>query len=198
MKTKMISTRVAMSSLVGVMCEDYPVSYGNYCGVKEGAVLNLWAENLEYLAKNKIIDDTMEAIEFGNNYKAYVVIDKRIPKDFFNKEIMLYNKGDMNEQDVLNAYYVMRKDFDKTICICKQEEPIYSIHSAYRTEISANIKHCKCYVCGREYIVQGKQKEIKEKLNVKWICESEIDSGIFYSLDTIDLLTDVANEELKK
>ncbi len=79
--THMISTRVAMTSLVGIV-GDPPVSYGNYCSVKEGYLVNMWAENLKALQDQ--LGDQMYALQIGP--KHFWVDDPRIPKAYLHAD----------------------------------------------------------------------------------------------------------------
>jgi len=88
LKIQKISTRVQMTSLVAILGEP-PVSFGNYCSVKEGYLVNMWAENLEALQEQ--LGDKMEAYKIGNNY--YWVMDPRIPKDYLHEKPCFTGSG---------------------------------------------------------------------------------------------------------
>lgn len=88
-ETKLINAKVNSQSLIGTSRER-PVSRGNYFWVKEGRVMNMWAENLEHLVKTKVLKDgKVEVIIYTdteNDHSWVLVIDSRVPEDY------LYNK----------------------------------------------------------------------------------------------------------
>ena len=83
---KKIKPIVKYVSMVGVGDTDYPISFGNYFEFNSGHYcLNMWAENLrKYCKENKLED--IEILEIIADRLFCLVVDKRIPKEWLNKE----------------------------------------------------------------------------------------------------------------
>ena len=88
-ETKLIDAKVTGESLIGTGYER-PVSRGNYFWVKEGRVMNMWAENLEHLVKTKVLSDKKVEVNIYTDIETkrswVLIVDARVPVDY------LYNK----------------------------------------------------------------------------------------------------------
>jgi hypothetical protein len=164
----MIHTSVHMVSLVGILGEP-PVSFGNYCTVKEGYFINLWAENLIDLVDKKIIDETMEAIEFGESM--YFVIDSRIPKEYLHNEKPCFTgSSGLKSGEYKELYRYLHPDIPKDKCPC---EVGVGIHF-YTFNRGEGYKEGKCSICGKDYRVEIPKSDPPKRWNISWTNESSL------------------------
>lgn len=100
---KLIPSAIGWQSLIGVG-PHRPCSHGNYFSFLEGPrCLNMWAENLQHLINEEIIDGHIECL-VDSDIKFAVVIDDRVPKDFINKKLC-FTGGPGADLEVMKELY---------------------------------------------------------------------------------------------
>lgn len=167
MKKCMIHTRIYMTSLVGILGTP-PVSFGNYCSVKEGYLINLWAENLEDLTYRKILDDTMEALEFGDGL--FLVTDPRIPLEYLhnNKPCFTGSPG-LKSEEYEELYRYLNPNLPKDKCPCESGIGI-NWHSYV-----GDHKVGTCLICNKKHTEKTEQISMKPfPLGVTWEKTTEL------------------------
>ena len=79
MKKEIVPFEVTFMSCVGIGSKDYPVSFGNYCGLGKYYCVNMWAENIKML--NRIMPKFKE-VEITVFDNLCFVTDENIPKEW--------------------------------------------------------------------------------------------------------------------
>jgi hypothetical protein len=181
-----IPAYVGCHSLVDVG-KERPTSWGNYfwfASKKEDLIsdsaircLNFWAENLDSAREQFLTDNEVEVILYEEGWDKKkqwaIIVDERIPKDWF------YNKlcftGGWNP-----PIYALKEMYD----ILSDEE--YEFEQ-FIDPISYWEKRDSEW---RNGIVRTQVKATTRKLDVKWTCKTEMNSGVFYCPDIAPIKID--------
>lgn len=93
-KEKLPST-VGWMSCVGFMNNNYPVQYGNYFTIEDGAgrhtrIINMWAENFREICKILSLEEVEVTVysaisDEDKEYRLGLITDSRIPKDWITE-----------------------------------------------------------------------------------------------------------------
>ena len=86
--------KVGMMSCVGIMSNNYPLSFGNYCSILDGPYLvNCWAENLEEWVKRNPECEKIEITTITHLGKTIgLVTDKRL-EGWVNQRLCVTGNG---------------------------------------------------------------------------------------------------------
>lgn len=79
---------IGLTSLVGILSNDYPLKYGNYFGLTNGLrIVNFWAENFAEATQRFLLDGKVKVkvFEYGSS-KIGLIDDSRIPDNWYNKD----------------------------------------------------------------------------------------------------------------
>jgi len=142
---------VGSMSLVGILTDDYPLSFGNYFWFASGPrCINMWAENLEEIARRKAII-TIDCTQFsdGSHTLAFVT-DKRVPQDWLIKDRLCVTGYGWGSRRLCEACH----DFAglptrNTLCGCElSTDPPKIIHSF---GFQNPIHRFTCQHCGRTW-----------------------------------------------
>lgn len=134
---------ITFSSKVGIHPKSFPVKFGNYFGINDYHVANMWAENFKYLREQKIDMSNLKAKQFG---RIILIVDERIPKDFLNPKPFL-NYVRISRKDTLLIYQeVFAEELKKYSCLCNVENDYASVsfHSVNGLE---KYRVGKCRIC---------------------------------------------------
>lgn len=133
-----ISSRIGSKSLCGVSGE-FPYKRGNYCSNVDGFYfVNLWAENIEYMVWNGMINHEVRARVFYKDGRKYALVeDSRISDDVYHEP---YFCGIKTNTDIIRFY---NKIPDEQ-CICDFG------HIGWSSWIDS-VKSGKCHECGTSF-----------------------------------------------
>lgn len=108
------STAIGMQSLVGIMGSDYPKSYGNYFSLWGGPrIVNFWAENLSEANRAFKLNGEVKIRRYygGSNEGDWaIIIDKRIPKEWYNKGLCFTGGYPASVEIIKDMYDVLGLD----------------------------------------------------------------------------------------
>lgn len=134
---------ITLMSKVGIYSESFPVKFGNYFDINGYRVANMWAENFEYLQKQKIDMSSLKAKQFG---RVILIVDERIPKDFLNPKPFL-NYVRISSEDTLLIYQeVFAEELKKYSCLCNTENDYVSVFFHY-VNGPEKYRVGKCRIC---------------------------------------------------
>lgn len=109
LKREMVNCKVTGSSLIGVGAKR-PCSWGNYCWVATGRVLNMWAENIDSANRQFNLGGKMSALVYHERGGNFVFFDDdRVPADwYYNK--LCYTGGAMPPIEVAREWFEYKGD----------------------------------------------------------------------------------------
>lgn len=102
---------VSSQSLIGTG-PDRPCSWGNYFWIGEVRILNMWAENLETARERFLPDNQIKVLRHGNHA---IVIDDRIPNEWFYNKLCFTGSGGSISLDVAFVFYSILGDPDNEL-----------------------------------------------------------------------------------
>jgi len=141
---------VAFSSCVGIRGTNYPLSYGNYCGIGRGSFdapycCNMWAENIqEFKRRNPDMTDVRVKL-FGH---VAVVIDERIPKEW-RSSFCLNGYGGMKSSDLKALLEYCNQPLEGYLCGCEEDDQRPSVWG--KGSLNSKMKTNTCSHCKREW-----------------------------------------------
>ncbi len=149
--TEKIKARVGMTSLVGILTDEFPVPFGNYFDFSSGErCLNMWAENLEEFAeKYEILE--LECVVFSNGkYRMAFVTDKRVPENWLHDKLCVTGRGWGSRELCEACHEFQGTSTVNRVCGCEKPEEEPSISQFGRMGEPYNIINI-CSRCKREW-----------------------------------------------
>lgn len=148
-------------SLVGIIGNDYPKSYGNYFSCGGYHMLNMWYENLKHLIKIGTLnpDDEIDGVVFGGGI---VITDKKIPEGYLNKK-MCFTGSHKSIGPMKELYQFFYRDILVDGCLCTEKTGMVSHTPLMFTMGDYHIKLTRgvCDICKRE-IFTNNGKEVSQ------------------------------------
>lgn len=210
-KIKKVKARVTGSSLIGVG-EERPTSWGNYFNLKEGRVLNFWAENLE-TAVDRFLTDGMVNVRIysdTNNRNFIIIDDDRIPKDWYYNKLCFTGYGRPSKEvakeifDHLGDPTNEMEFYDDPVLYYRKRNQDYNPKYGY-IQCPSEWELAEDGVSWRKKspILKPSQKMIddytpKRKLKDTRVIEISQEIKAFHSIDAEEELTKLIADELKK
>lgn len=152
MEKRKIRAQVGYSSKVRVSRMEYPLPLGNYFSFASGErCLNMWAENLNEIVNIKAMEEVMCAVFTSGDPGATpmaIVIDKRIPEDWLNKELCMTGAGYMTRGVIEACYSFAGKRLPSdAVCGCEAPDQLVKIPGIRIDGQMFNV----CGNCGRRW-----------------------------------------------
>lgn len=146
---KMFKPAVGMSSCVGIMGCNYPLSFGNYCGISGGPYLvNIWAENLsEWARRNPDVAEIEVTVVAHCGKSIGFVSDERL-QDWCNKELCITGIGWATALMCRTVCSMLGASPDDWLCGCERDDqgPSQLSCSQFRQP-----EQVTCHHCGRNW-----------------------------------------------
>ena len=149
-----IKARVGLVSLVGILTDEFPVSFGNYFDFASGErCLNMWAENLEeFAAKHDILE--LECTVFSDEgHRLAFVTDKRVPASWLHQDLCVTGHGWGSREMCEVCCEFQGAPTVNRICGCEQPDESPHICQHYHDGIGENV----CWKCKRRWPIVGKE-----------------------------------------
>jgi hypothetical protein len=147
---KKIYPAVGMMSLVGIILNHYPLSFGNYFDFASGErCLNMWAENLqEAIIRFNLTDIEVTVFSDEYNQPMAFVTDERIPKDWLNP---ICRTGSSMTRKMLETVFAFAgEDPSEHICGCEGDNECGEISDQYQPGNNKGVER-RCGRCKRRW-----------------------------------------------
>jgi len=147
---KEVDFDVTFRSLVGIWDKNYPLSFGNYCGLDNYYCVNMWSENIiEFKKRNPSVSKVKIKV-FGEQFA--FVIDSRIPEEW-RSSFCITGYGESTSKTIKEVLTFSNKSFNNYICGCEKEKesPHLSERFSYNPDGSLKSALNMCYLCGRTW-----------------------------------------------
>lgn len=147
---KLFKPAVGMESLVGIMNDNYPLSFGNYCSISGGPYLvNMWSENLrEWSRRNPDVSEIEVTVVTHCGKSIGFVSDERM-RDWRNQELCVTGNGWPTAEVCRTVCGLLGTDSSVWLCGCESSDqaPSQSLVFEFR---GTTIRHF-CQLCHRSW-----------------------------------------------
>ena len=152
---KKIPFKVTFQSCVGISGKDYPLDFGNYCGIgdynhnlfNDSYCCNMWAENIKEF---KRLDPKIKNVKVKMFGSVVVIIDIRIPIEW-RSSFCITGYGGMPIKFLKPLLEYCKQPLDEYICGCETEDMLPKIYTSYDYE--TKIKESCCKHCETKTVI---------------------------------------------
>ena len=149
MKKEKVPFEVTFMSCVGIGSKNYPLSFGNYCGLGKYYCVNMWAENIKVL---NMLMPKFKEVEIAVFDNLCFVTDENVPKEW-RSSFCLTGSGGTLSKHLKEILEFAGKSFTNYICGCEKEDQSPSISQSYSYIYPQTAKN-HCDLCNRAWDIE--------------------------------------------